>query len=87
MNAFLQLCELEVFARGMSNIYVLRAAQNYRAIVYSRFRSRFSGAPWWVSLSTHNGNKCTLLFIELLLRRLFLAFVYKHDVIHKTGST
>ena len=29
----------------------------------------------------------TLLPTESLLRRLFLAIMYKHDVIHKTGST
>ena len=57
----LQLCELEVFARGMSGTCVLRAAflteqlANIR-LVDSRFRPRSSAAPWWVSLSTRHGD-------------------------------
>jgi len=57
----LQLCELEVFARGMPGTCALRAAflteqlVNIR-LVDSRFRPRSSAAPWWVSLSTRHGD-------------------------------
>jgi len=37
-------------------------------------------------LSIRYGVKSTLLPIEPLLRRLFLA-MYKHDVVYKTGIT
>ena len=33
-----------------------------------------------------HGDKSMLLPVESLLRRIFLAIMYKRDVIHKTGS-
>ena len=43
--------------------------------------------PWWVSLSRRHGDKSMPIPTELLLCRLFLTVMYKHEVIDKTGST
>jgi len=58
-----------------------------KANVDIRLRPRYDAAPWWVSLSIRHGDKSTLLPIESLLRRIFLATACRHKVIHKTGST
>jgi len=58
-----------------------------KATVDIRLRPRYDAAPWWVSLSIRHGDKSTLLPIESLLRRIFLATACRHKVIHKTGST
>ena len=57
-----------------------------KAIVDIRLRPRSGAAPWWVSLRICHGVISMLLPIESLLRRLFLASVCKHHVIHKTGE-
>ena len=56
-----------------------------KAIIDIRLRPLSGAAPGgsvWVY-----GDTSMPLPIESLLQRLFLAIVYKHDVIHKTGST
>jgi len=58
-----------------------------KGIVDIRLLPRSGAAPWWVSLSIRHGDKSMLLLIESPLRRLAIRPMYKHDAIHKTGST
>jgi len=83
-----ELCVLAMWPNnGCYGICLFLQAGKNQAIVDIRLRPRSGVAPWWVSLSIRHCDKSTLLPIESLLRRLFMAIMYKHDVVHTTGST
>ena len=58
-----------------------------KAILDIRLRPPSGAVPWWVSLSIRLRIKSSLLRIESLMRRPFLAVTCKRDVIYKAGST